>query len=604
MSNFRNSAKEFSRIAFPYFKGEDRVAGWLLLGSVVGLQLFQVWLEVQFNEWNRLFYDAIQNKDWDTFISQLLLGGLTQGDFGRLGFTALAALFILSAVYQIYLQQWLQIRWRTWLTDRYLGRWLGNKTHYRMRLKGDEVDNPDQRISEDVRLFVYSTLDIGISLLGSVVTLVSFIVILWTLSSDTPLMIGGATYHIPGFLVWAALIYAVLGTAATHLVGRPLVKLNFDRQRYEADFRYSLIRLRENAEEVTLLSGERAEEKMLSKRFGHVITNWREIMTRTKQLTFLTATYRQAAVIFPFVVVSPVYFFSTLKLGGLMQIASAFGQVQSALSFFVSAYSSIAEWKAVLDRLAGFEISLDWAKALDATAPQLKTEKDARAAFKVDHLAVGLPSGKEIVRVAGLTIAPGDRVLVSGPSGSGKTSLFRAFGGVWPFGKGSISVPDGARLLVLPQRPYLPLGSLRAALAYPGPEDAFSPDQIKEVLKEVGLGEFEARLDETSYWADQLSGGEQQRLSIARALLQKPDWLFLDEATSALDEESEARLYKLLLKRLPKSAIVSIGHRSSLNVFHDRFFTLEPHKDGYYSLTETKRGRDRKAKDAVDASPA
>jgi vitamin B12/bleomycin/antimicrobial peptide transport system ATP-binding/permease protein len=604
MSNFRNSAKEFARIAFPYFKGEDRVAGWLLLGSVIGLQLFQVWLEVQFNEWNRLFYDAIQNKDWDTFISQLLLGGLTQGDFGRLGFTALATLFILSAVYQIYLQQLLQIRWRAWLTERYLGRWLGNNTHYRMRLKGDEVDNPDQRIADDVRLFVYSTLDIGISLLGSVVTLVSFIVILWMLSSDTPLMIGSATYHLPGFLVWAALIYAVLGTAVTHLVGRPLVKLNFDRQRYEADFRYSLIRLRENAEEVTLLSGERAEEQMLNKRFGRVITNWREIMSRTKKLTFLTATYRQAAVIFPFVVVSPVYFFSTLKLGGLMQIASAFGQVQSALSFFVSAYSSIAEWKAVLDRLAGFETSLDWAKALDATAPQMKTEKDARAAFKVDHLAVSLPNGKEIVRVAGLSIAPGERVLVSGPSGSGKTSLFRAFGGVWPFGKGSISVPEGAHLLVLPQRPYLPLGSLRGALAYPGPEDAFSLDQIKEVLRSVGLGELEGRLDETSYWADQLSGGEQQRLSIARALLQKPDWLFLDEATSALDEVSEAALYKLLLKRLPKAAIVSIGHRSSLNIFHDRFFTLEPHKEGHYSLTETKRGRDRKAKDAADVSPA
>jgi len=602
MSNFRNSAKEFARIAFPYFKGEDRVAGWLLLGAVVGLQLFQVWLEVQFNEWNRLFYDAIQNKDWDTFISQLLLGGLTQGDFGRLGFTALATFFILSAVYQIYLQQWLQIRWRTWLTDRYLGRWLGNNTHYRMRLKGDEVDNPDQRIADDVRLFVYSTLDIGISLLGSVVTLVSFIVILWMLSSDTPLMIGNATYYIPGFLVWAALIYAVLGTAVTHLVGRPLVKLNFDRQRYEADFRYSLIRLRENAEEVTLLSGERAEEERLHQRFGHVITNWREIMNRTKKLTFLTATYRQAAVIFPFVVVSPVYFFSTLKLGGLMQIASAFGQVQSALSFFVTAYSSIAEWKAVLDRLAGFETSLDWAKSLDATAPQLKG--DAGGDFTVDHLAVGLPAGKEIVRVAGLSIAPGDRVLVSGPSGSGKTSLFRAFGGVWPFGEGSIGIPEGARLLVLPQRPYLPLGSLRGALAYPGPEDAFSVDQIKEVLKSVGLGDLEGRLDETAYWADQLSGGEQQRLSIARALLQKPDWLFLDEATAALDEASEASLYTLLLKRLPKSAIVSIGHRASLTVFHDRFFTLEPHKDGHHRLTEGKRGSGKKSKRAVDVTPA
>ncbi|MCJ7787439.1 MAG: ATP-binding cassette domain-containing protein, partial [Methyloceanibacter sp.] len=282
--------------------------------------------------------------------------------------------------------------------------------------------------------------------------------------------------------------------------------------------------------------------------------------------------------------------------------ASAFGQVQSALSFFVSAYSSIAEWKAVLDRLAGFETSLDWAKSLDATAPQLKST--AGKEFSVDRLAVGLPAGKEIVRVAGLSIAPGDRVLVSGPSGSGKTSLFRAFGGVWPFGEGSINIPEGARLLVLPQRPYLPLGSLRGALSYPGPEDAFTLEQIKDVLKAVGLGAMEKRLDETAYWADQLSGGEQQRLSIARALLQKPDWLFLDEATAALDEESEADLYTLLLKRLPKSAIVSIGHRASLIAFHDRFFTLEPCPEGHHLLTEGKRGGGKKAKDAADVSPA
>jgi putative ATP-binding cassette transporter len=574
MANFRTTAKDFTRIALPYFRGEDRWAGRGLLITVIGLQLFQVWLNVRFNAWYNTFYNALQTKDWDTFFYQLGV------------FSVLAAFFIVTAVYQLYLQQWLQIRWRRWLTHAYLGRWLGQGTHYRMRLKGDQADNPDQRIADDIRMFINSTLDIGIALLGSIVNLASFVVILWGLSATTPLMIGSATYNIPGYLVWAALIYSIIGTWITHLVGRPLVKLNFDQQRYEADFRFSLVRLRENAEEVTLLSGEKAEEERLTHRFGSVVRNWYGIMQRTKRLTFLTAGYSQVAIIFPFVVVSPVYFFGAMTLGGLMQVASAFGQVQSSLSFFVSAYTSIADWKAVLDRLAGFENSIDWAQSLDKTAPRVEFITDGGRALHAE-LAVGLPNGQEIVRVSGLSIEPGERVLVTGPSGSGKTSLFRALGGVWPFGAGSIRIPKEANVLVLPQRPYLPLGTLRGALAYPGPENAFTPKEIDEVVNAVGLSSLRDDLDETAYWADKLSGGEQQRLSIARALLQKPDWLFLDEATSALDEAAEAELYRLLLKQLPETAIVSIGHRSSLVQFHGRFFELSPETPGLHRLAET-----------------
>jgi len=577
MAKFRDTAKEFARIAFPYFRGSDRLWGRGLLLVVIALQLFQVWLNVRFNAWYNTFYTALQDKNWEVFLYQ----------FGV--FTVLAVFFIVTAVYQLYLQQWLQIRWRGWLTEAYLGRWLADGTHYRMRLKGDSADNPDQRIAEDIRLFVNATLDIGIALLGSVVTLISFIVILWNLSSTTPLMIGDASYQIPGYLVWAALIYSALGTWVTHLVGRPLIKLNFDQQRYEADFRFSLVRLRENAEEVTLLAGEPAEEERLHDRFAHVIKNWHGIMSRTKKLTFLTAGYNQAAIIFPFLVVSPVYFFGTLTLGGLMQISQAFSQVQSALSFFVSAYSSIADWKAVLDRLAGFENAIDWAQKLGETAPRVEFVSEGAGTLHVEQLAVGLPNGQEIVHLSDLVIAPGERILVTGPSGSGKTSLFRALGGIWPFGTGSVRIPEGASVLVLPQRPYLPLGTLRGALAYPGPQDGFANGEIETVLAEVGLGALGDRLDTTAYWTDTLSGGEKQRLSIARALLQKPQWLFLDEATSALDEASEATLYKLLMERLPDSAIVSIGHRSSLNEFHERFFKLSPNADGGHRLAEADK---------------
>ncbi len=564
MSKIRAALAEFFRIGLPYFRSTDRKWGLILLGAVIVLQLVSVGLDVLFNYWNKNFYNALQQKDWQTFIHQLGV------------FSVLAAIYIVNAVYQLYLQQWLQIRWRRWMNDSYLARWLKRAAHYRMRLLGNPADNPDQRIADDIDMFISSTLSIGVGLLGSIVSLFSFVVILWTLSASTPLDLFGKNFNIPGYLVWAALIYAVIGTWVTHLVGRPLIFLNYEQQRFEADYRFSLVRLRENSEEIALLEGEAAEDERLRGRFSSVVSNWYAIMRRQKKLTFLTAGYSQLAIIFPFVVVSPLYFSGAMELGGLTQTASAFGQVQGALSFFVSAYTAIANWKAVLDRLSGFETSIGRATALADAGPRIEPRAEEKPQMVVNGLVVALPDGTEIVRVPELSVAAGDRVLVTGPTGAGKTSLFRALGGAWPFGVGSIVVPEGARVLVLPQRAYLPLGPLKGALTYPQPADAFSREDLTEVLKMTGLGHLVERLDENSQWSYQLSGGEQQRIGLARALLQRPDWLFLDEATSALDEESEARLYHLLIERLPQTAIVSIGHRSSLTGFHRRFFHLEP----------------------------
>jgi putative ATP-binding cassette transporter len=573
LKNLAASISEFGRLAWPYFRSRDWKAAWILSALVIGIQLFQVYLSVLVNTWSNAFYTALQDKDWPTFVYQL-----------SVVFSALAVLYIVTGVAQYYLNQWLQIRWRVWMTDRYLGRWLANAAHYRMRLEGNPADNPDQRISEDIQQFIQGFISIFVGLLGAVVQLATFLVILWNLSRNTPLIIGGVTYNIPGYLVWAALAYSVAGTFIAHWIGKKLVRLNYEQQRYEANFRFGLVRVRENAEEIALLHGEEAERQQLKTRFSDVIRNFYAIMNRQKWLVSFQAGYDQIANVFPYVVVSPAYFFTPMKLGELTQIANAFGTVQSNLSFFVSSYSTLASWKAVVDRLSGFDRSIDSAHVLEMHGPKIAC--DGLGGLKASDLTIALPDGRSIVTVPRLDIAPGERVLITGPNGSGKTSLFRALGGVWPYGVGTIHVPPGAEALVLPQNAYLPLGSLRATLTYPRTEEAYPDAEIREVLSAVGLEKFAPELDTVHQWANRLSGGEQQRIAIARALLQKPNWLFLDEATSALDETSEAELYRLVRERLPGSAIVSIGHRQSLRAYHDRFLALTGDGSGPRTLAD------------------
>jgi vitamin B12/bleomycin/antimicrobial peptide transport system ATP-binding/permease protein len=562
VKNIRSTLATVWRIAAPYFRSEDKWAGRGLLAAVIAIELALVANDVLLNQWRARFYNALQEKDWDSFVREMLV------------FCVLATILVALQVYQLYLNQWLQIRWRNWMTSKYLAEWMHDANHYRMQLQGDAADNPDQRVTDDVKLFVSQTLTLGVGLLSSIVSLTSFVIILWGLSAAAPLVMFGSDFSIPGYLVWAALVYAIFGTALTQWIGSPLVTLDFNQQRLEADFRFNLVRVRENSEQIALLKGEPAERERLSQRFSRVVSNWYGIMSRTKRLTAFTQSYAQAAIIFPIALAAPAYFANKIMLGALTQTAEAFGKVQDALSFFVTVYRTMAEWRAVIARLDGFERAIGSATTLPTEPGSIGMAQAATGEISLQQLLVNLPNGKPLVSADSFSLRAGERTLLTGPSGSGKSTLFRAVAGIWPFGNGAINVPANASLMMLPQRPYFPIGSLHAAIVYPGETESFEPGQVRDVLAMVGLPQLGPRLEEEAHWNRMLSLGEQQRLGLARALLHKPDYLFLDEATASLDEPSEAALYSLLAEKLPDTTIVSIGHRSTLDAFHQRNISM------------------------------
>ena len=547
----RHLWRHFWLLTKPYWSSDERWRAFGLLALVVSLSLGLVFMNVQFNSWYNDFYNTLQKLDAVGFKASIIK------------FTWLALIYIAIAVYALYFQQMLEVKWRLWLTEYYIGRWLAGQGYYRLQLTDQGTDNPDQRIAEDVAQFVSSTLSISLGLLRSVVTLASFIGILWTLSG--PLTVAGVT--IPGYMVWVAIVYALIGTLCTILIGRTLVGLNFQQQRFEADFRFGLVRIRENAESVALYRGETVENERLSARLSHVVMNFWALMRMQKRLGWFTSFWSQLAIIFPILVAAPRFFAQQITLGGLMQINSAFGQVYGALDFIIGSFTSLANWKAVIDRLSTFREGLEAVEALPVLVPQ---RSGTMLAFSA--LTVRKPDGTPLLAQRDLVLQPGERLLIRGPSGCGKSTLLRALAGIWPYVEGCVSYPENGSVLFLSQKPYLPLGTLRMALYYPQTPRVDDAD-VLALLQLAGLDHLVPRLDEVDQWSHILSLGEQQRVAFIRAMLVKPVLLFLDEASSALDARAEAALYGALIERLPQSILVSVGHRESLSAYHGRSLT-------------------------------
>jgi vitamin B12/bleomycin/antimicrobial peptide transport system ATP-binding/permease protein len=600
LSELKAQTRKVWALSLPYFQSDEKWKARGLLLAIVLLNLGAVYMLVQINDWYRLFYDALQVKNQTVFWQQLLR------------FTYLAFAYVIIEVYKFYLTQLLQVRWRAWMTRHYTQRWLAHKAFYTLELMRFSkyapllADNPDQRIQEDVNLFTTDSVALSMGLLNQVVTLLSFTGILWGLSSGFEFTLGASTYVVEGFMVWMAILYAIAGSFITHWIGKPLIALNFNQQRYEADFRHHMVRVREYSEAIALDKGEVVERTALDTRFSAVFKNYVKLIATEKRLTWFTVGFGQAAIIFPFIVAAPRFFSGAIQLGQVMQIASAFGYVQEALSWLVDNYANIAAWKATTDRLTSFEASLVTVETQNIQQNRAQAQSNiARAAIKsaaianpanaagalqLHNLALSLPSGSPLLQHAELRAQAGDSIIVSGPSGSGKSTLFRAIAGIWPFtnlgssggtgSAGSILRPDGfdAQAMFIPQRPYFPNASLRIALAYPNDATNYTDEALCAALDEALLPHLKTRLDDEDAWGQKLSGGEQQRLALARVFLKKPRWVFADEATSALDEAAEKTVYERLLAhvRLAQGALISIAHRPAVAAFHTTRWRFEP----------------------------